>query len=537
MSIDANDIRLKDYLDNADEAVRSGHDTLAIHLYMAAFELALDFLPSPSKRAVDGLRKAWLLACKEGDRSLAESIFQDLEPFSTKEEVNHQVHELQKMAAKQLKEEGVDLSDFSAVAKLLKGELPAGLLDKLARFGIDPTQEPSQNNRDNERPKPDATGNTRPADTGLSDTTGFTDNGATANTNASANGKAANKPIIRRSISRDGNTQIQTLEFTLPAFQHEEKTKDRFNYKDLTGYGSALDQMQKYGFNNAGDSKYMEFVQEAASYHGVQGPVLEHPFLFSGSSRDDVNNFAWATCGEIGWPTIRIVGEVDGSGFGAIKEYSPTMRTPWGFFQMAQMPSPSILFIQNLDLLQRIFDGDLQLPDNEVHKYTPAFSPEQNLDPEDLEEMRDEFCLHIKMLRTQAQMFVVGTALDVGILKQPLLDLIDDFREVKVQQPSRAERQEILNHFAEAHPAYKSIDLGRLAFLTDGIGRANLIKACHEASEEAYQTSLDRKCYLQLGINDVIMHTMNYMDKNSAAYKQISDRLSEQFASDLDQLL
>ena len=76
-----------EYLRRAAQACAAGDAVLGMHLYLAAFEKATHGAYMPNDAAIDGLRQAWRLACKLKERSLAEYIFEKLEPYMTPDEV------------------------------------------------------------------------------------------------------------------------------------------------------------------------------------------------------------------------------------------------------------------------------------------------------------------------------------------------------------------------------------------------------------------------------------------------------------------
>ncbi|MDR2109650.1 MAG: hypothetical protein LBP28_09395, partial [Coriobacteriales bacterium] len=78
--------QIEQLLSSAHEAQTGGRGRLAIHLYCAAFEMSVEQIGKPTGATIDGLRKAWLLACEQGDRQSAETIFNDLLPYNTQQQ-------------------------------------------------------------------------------------------------------------------------------------------------------------------------------------------------------------------------------------------------------------------------------------------------------------------------------------------------------------------------------------------------------------------------------------------------------------------
>ena len=72
---DDRDSSVGEYLSRAAAAVAQGNQMLALHLYLAAFErgqVADDSVPTEA--AIDGLKRAWRLACSLKERSIAEYV-------------------------------------------------------------------------------------------------------------------------------------------------------------------------------------------------------------------------------------------------------------------------------------------------------------------------------------------------------------------------------------------------------------------------------------------------------------------------------
>ena len=96
------------YLKRAASAVAEGDSVLGIHLYLAAYERALRESIMPGEEVLKGMSKAWDLAIETKQRSLAEYIFEKLEPYWDGNEVSRHADELQRLAFDKLEEYGFD---------------------------------------------------------------------------------------------------------------------------------------------------------------------------------------------------------------------------------------------------------------------------------------------------------------------------------------------------------------------------------------------------------------------------------------------
>ena len=76
------------YLNSAEQAAEQGNLMLALHLYLAAFERGQAAEGAvPSEAAIAGLKRAWRLACTLKERSIAEYVFERMEPYLSSDEV------------------------------------------------------------------------------------------------------------------------------------------------------------------------------------------------------------------------------------------------------------------------------------------------------------------------------------------------------------------------------------------------------------------------------------------------------------------
>ena len=106
-----------DYIKKATEACASGDLLLGMHLYLAAYEKAALDPAVPSCAKVSALRQAWQLACDLKERSMAEYVFEKLEPYLTGEEIAACAYKLQELALDRLEEYGFSRQDLEDMAE------------------------------------------------------------------------------------------------------------------------------------------------------------------------------------------------------------------------------------------------------------------------------------------------------------------------------------------------------------------------------------------------------------------------------------
>ena len=107
------------YLKRAADACEAGDLVLGMHLYLAAYEKAVIDPDIPDGMALAGLREAWHLACDLKERSLAEYVFEKLEPYLTGAEIAACAQQLQTLALDRLEQYGFSRDDLEEMAEMI----------------------------------------------------------------------------------------------------------------------------------------------------------------------------------------------------------------------------------------------------------------------------------------------------------------------------------------------------------------------------------------------------------------------------------
>lgn len=244
----------ENYLSRAVAACEAGDARLGLHLYLAAFEQALEQSDVPSEDAIMGLKQAWRVACSTKERALAEYIFERLEPYLSDDEVQACVEQLQVLAMERLEGIGLSGDDLMGMAQAMSGDFMdmVGPMMAAAR-GDEPAVSP-------------APAAPRPA--GSSDASALT-------AAASGTGEGA-QPV------------------------------DIFSYESISGYGAAVEKMRALGVGLAGTPEFDDFVAMLNSRHGLDVMPVVDALLFCSPAREDASRFMLATVGELGLPAIRM---------------------------------------------------------------------------------------------------------------------------------------------------------------------------------------------------------------------------------------
>ena len=115
-----------EFLSKAADACAAGDLVLGMHLYLAAYEKAAADPNIPDGMELSGLREAWTLACALKERSMAEYVFEKLEPYLTGEEIAACANKLQSMALDRLEEYGFSREELEGMAEMITQDFVSG---------------------------------------------------------------------------------------------------------------------------------------------------------------------------------------------------------------------------------------------------------------------------------------------------------------------------------------------------------------------------------------------------------------------------
>ncbi|MDR3135991.1 MAG: hypothetical protein LBU07_00925 [Coriobacteriales bacterium] len=499
-------------LNSADNARKDGNKRLAIHLYCAAFEAAVEQDHKPDERVLSGLRQAWLLACEQGDRSTAEAIFNDLAPYNSSEQTREALEQLQGLAVNQLAGLGLNKAEIEDMAMALTHELrEAGVdVEQIAEGLLH--QVPDGNNM--------------------------------INLNALAS-RLTSEVEHSQGDKDEGEARVRTPE------QETDDTHLDIRYSELAGFETPKAKMREFGIIDPGDELTRDFIEQAESFHGISGPVLSQNFMFIGPSREDNGVFAQATATEIGWPVVTIVVDINDNGDGTIKIMAPVRRTVFGPPRIPELPNPCTLVIQNIDILQDLFWGEEQALSSGHSPFGfrtsdegPGFSGHpRGFTPGthhgNWRSLQTEILSYLGALEARGGVFTIATS-TVSLDSEPLIvgeeleSILGPLREISIELPNRNERLRVLRRFSKNHPSFHDLDLQLLARFSDGLSRYDVVMSCRRAVEHAYSESLRNQRHQMVSLDDVLRQFLFFIDRGTPGYRHIEDHLVQSFAHSLE---
>ncbi|MCL2883126.1 MAG: hypothetical protein FWF30_01475 [Coriobacteriia bacterium] len=495
------------FLTAAQEALSAGQARLAIHLYCVAFELDSGQQAVASAPVIDGMRVAWNLACDLGDRSTAESLLNELEPYNTDEQNARDALRLQGLALGQLEEIGLALGGSEARTEPLPqnpiGSEHGSIMKSLIRSA----------------------------------------DSAAANKQAVQNEKSSSSAQSSDSQPEAVDVRASLSQFLEAVFDGGSQSKPEpdeagkewsLDYDHLVGYANVLERMREFGFFASIDTGRREFAEAMAAVHGVYPLALSKPFIFIGPSPSDVAFFAQATANEIGHPLLHIRVELDENGNGSIRMAGAIRhRLFGGGGDYMDMQTPCTVLLEGLDRLQTIFANDQRSSMREFHYGYQSDQPMRR-------SVRTDFGAYLGELVNRPGVFLIATASNDGpdqtfYLDDLLADIIGPYALVAVDEPDLAERQEIFEYLQSEHSSLVGLDVNALAKISQKLSRFSLFAAVQSALEDAFRSSLRTGTYVPVSQLALLTELgVSYPFTDSMEYRLVEEAAAEAWRREIE---
>lgn len=496
------------YLKRAASAVAEGDSVLGIHLYLAAYERALRESIMPGEEVLKGMSKAWDLAIETKQRSLAEYIFEKLEPYWDGNEVSRHADELQRLAFDKLEEYGFDRDAIEGMADMVNQDLMEAAPDMLCRF---------------EEGTPAAAPTPAVVETPQ----------AAANSSQSASGAAETNPS-----SPDANREQAVKDLTSLIFGRASETKaepaapeQRFDYRSLVGFGNAIATMGELGVGRSRDPEFARFVAMLNARHGLPGIPRLGTLLFRCPAREDSNYFMVATAGELNMPAIRMRLDQNAQGQAVLCVMaSADFKSRISGVPRAGFESPTVVILEDFDLWD-LPDFDPQLAEN----------PVQGLLQMQLSRGAREALALIQTALESPEATVLISASEPSDIDPFFWELIgSQYRIIDIDLPNARERNEIWREVQAQHPSTRGLDATRMVDLSRGLSRFEILAIASESVEEAYRKSIAENHFCAVETGAMVSRLANFQPLDSAEYRCMEDMAVEELrrnTSDFDDLL
>lgn len=557
------------YLQRAASAVEEGDIVLGIHLYLAAYERALRENRIPSEAVLEGMTKAWDLAIRAKQRSLAEYIFEKLEAFWTPEEMARHAQELQELAFDKLEEYGLDRSLVEDMADMVSQDLMDATDDVLYRYDgdvVDNTALPLKRSAKNgqlsskaendklneasvkgsvssgaEQKAANQGSQSNPSDDPASvskekDIAALNSAALTSSSSEERNGGVHNEDnagvdkgaleIESAVIPSDSPlaaafAQLTNLATGAASKETQEAPQQQFNYRNLVGFDKAIASMAKLGVGRAKDPEFAQFLEMLNFRHGMPGMPGPGTLIFRSPAREDANCFMVATVGELGLPAVRM--RLDRNAMGQVVlcvMASPNFKARLSGVSRSGFDSPTVVVLEDLDLWDLpFFDG--------------SFDDVQSLLTIQLSRGAREALALVQAALTSPEATVLISASEPSEIDPFFWDLIGDHRFVDIDLPDEDERRKIWLSEQSQHPSMRGLNRGQLVDFSRGLSRFEIYAISNESVEEAYRESVAQNTFCAVETDKVLMRLSNFQPLESEEYKRMEDLAVDHFRKEL----
>lgn len=529
------------YLRRAVKACAAGDEELGLHLYLAAYEKGTRENGGADADAAFALRKAWVLAVKLKERSLAEYIFEKLEPLMDPNELAVCAGQLQSMALEKLEEFGLSREELQEMTDMISQDFlglggPARLMkvEHLTLPSASAAKRPAKPAASSVEPKPEADAASTPE--AASDAAPVHDDAPAASAEASSD--AAEEPVESASASEppadpaeaDGSAALVTLDAQPDdaagkmAAEADESavisSLENITYKDLAGFDRTIKTMRDFGIGMQDDPEFQGLVTLLNYRHGLERMPAADSFLFRSPAREDAHRFMTATLGEIGLPAIRMHMEENLQGAPVLCVMAQADNHPRLNSARNAFEGPGVLMLEDLDLWEApVVDADDDLGGFVYATLSRGAREAINL---------------IRSAVENPDVFVIASASDGRAIDGFFYDLLEPLTVVDIDYPDEDERRAIWLDILHDHPSMRGINLDDLVEFSAGMPRYDLYMAAREAIEDAYKTSLMHRNYVPVTTDNLFEKLAAYQPLDSKEYHALENAVVREFSRGLD---
>ena len=529
------------YLRRAVKACAAGDEELGLHLYLAAYEKGTRENGGADADAAFALRKAWVLAVKLKERSLAEYIFEKLEPLMDPNELAVCAGQLQSMALEKLEEFGLSREELQEMTDMISQDFlglggPARLMkvEHLTLPSASAAKRPAKPAAPSAEPKPEADAASTPE--AASDAAPVHDDAPAASAEASSD--AAEEPVESASASEppadpaeaDGSAALVTLDAQPDdaagkmAAEADESavisSLENITYKDLAGFDRTIKTMRDFGIGMQDDPEFQGLVTLLNYRHGLERMPAADSFLFRSPAREDAHRFMTATLGEIGLPAIRMHMEENLQGAPVLCVMAQADNHPRLNSARNAFEGPGVLMLEDLDLWEApVVDADDDLGGFVYATLSRGAREAINL---------------IRSAVENPDVFVIASASDGRAIDGFFYDLLEPLTVVDIDYPDEDERRAIWLDILHDHPSMRGINLDDLVEFSAGMPRYDMYMAAREAIEDAYKTSLMHRNYVPVTTDNLFEKLAAYQPLDSKEYHALENAVVREFSRGLD---
>ena len=554
-----------EYLERARIAHAEGEESLAASLDLAAFDCAQREDVGPLDDFVEGLKQAWFIAAIQKRRTLAEHVFELMEPFLTSEEVERYALRLQDLAMDKLEEYGVDRGELEEILdavpqeianmRAMKAETPVPF--NMPFFGLDfvpilPSADEvkrmveenaaafersmgqehdcqcheADNGDDAECPECDCDGacdcHEEKDEQAVEPKKTAPAGGPQINLMA-FNGAQNVPPFLNHLLQGAGNAMAG---FSFPPMGQQRPAieEDRLTYDDMAGFERVIEKMQAFGIGVDRDPEFKEFIALLNEKHGLHGMPICDTLIFRSPAREDASHFMDATFGELGTPGLRVHVEEGSQGNLVLCVFAQTRQGLRLNAAKNEIEGQGVLVLEDIDLW-----GHLLAQEEGCKGCGQGNEQHSN------KGVREAIRL-IRSAVENPEVYVLASCSADGAIDGFLLDLLDPFTMVDIEYPTEAERASQWKALMVEHPSLAEADLDTLVAYSKGLPRFDIYMAAREAIDTCYKASLVSRVYEPVHTGLICEKLAAYQPLESDEYKNLENKAVEDFRHELDDL-
>ena len=489
------------YLNSAEQAAEQGNLMLALHLYLAAFERGQAAEGAvPSEAAIAGLKRAWRLACTLKERSIAEYVFERMEPYLSSDEVAACADQLQELALAKLEEFGLSRDELEDMTDMISQDMMGEGGPRVLRVEhLTPPGVPGGAGK----PEGDAAANAAAPTAGV-DAAGerpVAGGPAPSEKPQTPSGKPAPAPAAAQPV--------------LAPIEH-------LTYKELVGFDEAVRSVRSLGLGMQKDPEFQQLVRQLNVRHGLDRMPACDALLIRSPAREDANQFMMATCGELGLPVLRMRMEENMQGMPVLCVMAQADRQPKLNQARNAFEEPAVLVIEDIDLWA-----------------APAFDQPEDIGGLIMSTLSRGAREAVNLIRSSADdpdVFVLCTSALGNDVDPYFFDLLGPVSAVDIDYPTEKERADIWMEIAREHPSVRGVDRDQLVRFSQGMPRFDMHMAAREAIEEAYKDSLTKRRYIPVTTDNLFDKLAAYQPLDSPEYKALEQAVVDDFRRELDHL-
>ena len=505
-----------EYMERAARARALGDYKLGLHLFLAAYGQAVDANGTVSAEGMSALKEAWALALELKERSLAEYIFEKMEPSLSAPEAKACSESLQGLTLDKLEEYGFsrkDLEDVSEyIAQELRGEGPGIPFASEAFSGFSMLAGlPGGGSAMTFTARAASEGKDNAHDESQADA-----KAAAIVPAANTAPDAPKKPAIT-----DGSAFSGAPSAASPVIEF---MPQNLRYSDLAGYANAIRQAKSLGVGQARDPRYEQLIRELNARHGLAEPPSFDPIVITAAVREDASRFATATAGEIGLPVFRMYVEDNPQGMQALcmsvqQTGSFTFNRKTGQFE-----GRGILVLEDIDLWEIPYvseDGEEGMPPFIAMQISRSVREVYNF---------------IRTAVDDPNVTVLCTAESDVNLSPFFYDLLEPYKTIDIQLPTAGERASIWNEIVNDHPSLSGVSVAMLVKNSANMARYDMYMVAAETLDEAYRQDLLSGQYHPVRAARLLERIASFQPLDSEEYKALEEAVIADFRNDLAHL-